>query len=148
MAYFIFNKNSDNLEGTLYRIAENQSDFTNLNINSSDYKIIEVSQENFNLVKYGSKSAIKYNNNTITYIDNINLFNEKKQLQFCINNFKNSIQQFTAVNKNNPLFDRWNNYYNQLNSLNLDNLTYPFNKSLEQYFNDLGQPSYNILQLP
>jgi hypothetical protein len=40
------------------------------------------------------------------------------------------------------------NYYTQLNNLNLDNITYPLNKSLEQYLSDLGQPSYNILQLP
>jgi len=35
-----------------------------------------------------------------------------------------------------------------LNNLNLDSISYPLNKSLEQYFNDLGQPSFNILQLP
>jgi hypothetical protein len=36
----------------------------------------------------------------------------------------------------------------QLNNLNLDSITYPLNKSLEQYFNDLGQPSLNPLQIP
>ena len=34
------------------------------------------------------------------------------------------------------------------NNLNLDNIVFPLEKSLEQYFKDLGQPSYNILQLP
>ena len=51
MVYFIFGKNLDNIEGTIYRIAENQSDLNNLNILQSDYKIIEDSQSNFNLVK-------------------------------------------------------------------------------------------------
>jgi hypothetical protein len=46
------------------------------------------------------------------------------------------------------LYDMWNNYYNQLNTLNLDNITFPFNQSLEQYFNNLGQPSLSPLQLP
>ena len=40
MAYFIFRKNTDNLQGNIYRIAENQSDLNNLNIEQSDYKVI------------------------------------------------------------------------------------------------------------
>jgi mRNA-degrading endonuclease YafQ of YafQ-DinJ toxin-antitoxin module len=147
MSYFIFLKDSDNVEGTLYRIAENQSDLNNLNISQNIYKIIEDSQSNFNLVKFGNKNVTKYSNNVITYVDQENLFRSKEQLKNHIDNLKNQIKQFTDNNPNHPLFSRWNNYYNQLNTLNLDSITYPLNKSLEQYFNDLGQPSYNILQL-
>ena len=60
MAYFVFNKNSENLSGVLYRIAENEFDLNNLNIIKSDYKIIEDSQDNFN--------AVKLNNKTVSYI--------------------------------------------------------------------------------
>ena len=148
MAYFIFLKNLDDVEGTIYKIAENNEDLNYLNINQPDYKIIEDSKENFDLVKFENKSIQKYNNNTITYIDLNILFNDKDKLQVNINNLKQQIKQFTDINPNHPLFSRWNNYYNQLNSLDLDSITYPLNKSLEQYFNDLGQPSYNILQLP
>ena len=148
MSYFIFTKNSDNVEGSLYRVAENQSDLNNINIIQSAYKIIEDSQSNFNLVKYGSKHPIKYNNNIITYVDHTFSFKDKNELQNYINNFKEQIKQFTENNPNHPLFNRWNDYFNQLNNLNLDSITYPLNKSLEQYFNDLGQPSFHILQLP
>jgi hypothetical protein len=148
MSYFIFIKNLDNIEGSLYKIAENESDLNNLNINKNDYKIIEDSQINFDLVKYGNKISIKYNNNTITYIDCINLFTEKKQLQNYIDNFKNIIKMFTDNNPSHPLLNRWNDYYNQVNSLNLDSITYPLNKSLEQYFKDQNQVSLNTLQLP
>jgi hypothetical protein len=148
MAYFIFGKNLDNIEGTLFRIAENQSDLNNLNIIDSNYKIIEDSQFSFDTIKFGSKFPEKYNNNIITYIDATILFEKKQVLQNYIDNFKKQIKQFTDNNPSHPLLDRWNNYYNQLNSLNLDNISYPLNKSLEQYFSDLGQPSYNILQLP
>jgi len=148
MAYFIFGKNLDNIEGTLFRIAENQSDLNNLNIIDSDYKIIEDSQFSFDTIKFGSKFPIKYNNNTITYFDGNILFENKQGLQNYINSFKNQIKEFTVNNPSHSLFNIWNNYYNQLNSLNLDNITYPLNKSLEQYFSDLGQPSLNPLQLP
>lgn len=148
MAYFIFSKYFENIEGSLYRIAENENDLSNLNIIQSDYKIIEDSQSNFNLVKYGNKSVLKYNNNIITYVDLNISFAKKEDLQNFVKNFKDQIKLFTDNNTNHQLFNLWNNYYNQLNTLNLDSITYPLNKSLEQYFNDLGQPSLNILQLP
>jgi hypothetical protein len=147
MAYFILTKNLDDVEGVLYRIAENQFDLNNLNINQSDYKIIEDSQINFNNVKYGVKWPLKYNGDTITYIDQI-ISHSKEQLKNYIDNFKNKIKEYKNNNPNHSLLNRWNDYYNQLNSLNLDTITYPLDKSLEQYFNDLGQPSYSILQLP
>jgi hypothetical protein len=149
MAYFIFLNNTDNVESTLYRIAENQSDLNNLNINLSTYKIIEDSQSNFESVKYGTKEIIKYNNNTITYADTSPISIEKKKdLELLIDSYKKNIQSFIKYNPNHPLLNRWNNYYNQLNSSNLDSITYPFNKTLEKHFNDLGQPSLHPLQLP
>ena len=148
MSFFIFLKNLDNIDATIYKIAENQSDLNNLNITQADYKIIEDSQFNFNLIKFGNKNPIKYNSNTITYIDQTISFITKESLSIYVNQYKNLIKQFTDNNPNHPLFNTWNNYYSQLNNLNLDSITYPLNKSLEQYFNDLGQPSLNILQLP
>ena len=148
MAYFIFLKNLDNVSGTVCKIAENQSDLNNLNINQTDYKIIEDSQSNFDLVKLGNKYIQKYNNNVISYVNETVLFTNKQELENFLNNFKDKIKKFTDNNTNHLLFNRWNNYYIQLNSFNLDSITYPLNKSLEQHFNDLGQPSYNILQLP
>jgi len=87
MSYFIFLKNLDNIGGTIYKIAENQSDLNNLNINQPDYKIIEDSQSNFDLVKYGQKFVEKYNNNLITYINQTFLYKNGDELQNYINNF-------------------------------------------------------------
>jgi hypothetical protein len=148
MAYFIFNKDSDNIDGSIYKIAENEFDLNNLNIIKNDYKIIEDSEINFNEVRLGIKNVVKYNNNTITYTNSNNFFSRKDELQICIDSFKEQIKQFTNNNPNHQLFSKWNDYYNQLNNLNLDNIIYPLNKSLEQYFNDLGQLSLNTLQLP
>jgi len=148
MSFFIFLKNMDNIDATLYKVAENQSDLNNLNITQADYKIIEDSQFNFNLIKFGNKFPFKYNSNTITYVDQTISYITKESLSSYVNQYKNLIKQFTDNNPNHPLFNTWNNYYSQLNNLNLDSITYPLNKSLEQYFNDLGQPSLHVLQLP
>ena len=93
MAYFIFLKNLDDVEGTIYKIAENNEDLNYLNINQPDYKIIEDSKENFDLVKFENKFIQKYNNNTITYIDQTISFNDKNQLQGNVNNLKQQIKQ-------------------------------------------------------
>jgi len=148
MSYFIFLKEFDNMEGSLYNIAENLSDLNNLNINKLNYKIIEDTQDNFNAVKFGTKFPLKYNNDLITFVDITSLIKNKLTLEIQIKNKVEIIKQFLDNNSNHPLFNQWNNYLNQLNNLNLDSITYPLNKSLEQYFNDLGQPSFNILQLP
>ena len=148
MSYFIFANNLNNTEGTLYKIAENESDINNLNINQPDYKIIQESISNFNDVKLGTKFPNKYNNDIITFINQTTIFKNKEELQTYINGFKNAIKQFTDNNPNHPLFNRWNNYYIQLNNLNLDSITYPLNKSLEQYFTDSEQTSLHILQIP
>jgi hypothetical protein len=158
MAYFIFIKNSEDVQNTLYRIAENEFDLNNLNISQTNYKIIEDSQSNFDAVKYGTKNVLKYNNN-ITYEDKITSFEDvikdgllvksgKEYLNDYVLNCKNAINQFLKNNQNHQLFNRWNNYYNQLNSLDLNTITYPLNTSLEQYFKDQGQESLSTLQLP
>jgi hypothetical protein len=148
MAYFIFLKNFNNLSGSFYKMAENLSDLNNLNIFEDDYKIIEDTQENFNLVKFNIKNVVKYSGDTITYGDNDCFIKNKKNMEIDINYNKKLIERFLENNPNHLLFNRWNNYLNQLNNVNVDLITYPLNKTLQEYFNDLGQPSYNILQLP
>jgi hypothetical protein len=148
MAYLIFLKDSEGAENTLYRIAENQSDLNNLNINANSVKIIEDSQDNFNAIKYKTKHAFKYNNNIITYVDSENLFENKEQLSAHIKDIQAQINLFVKNNPNNPLVNTVNNYSNELNSLNLESITYPLNISLEQYLNNQGKNSLNPLQIP
>lgn len=148
MAYFIFGKNLDGIENTLYKIAENQSDLNLLNINQNDYKIIEDSNSNFNSVKYNTKNVVKYKDSIITYIDSDSQFKTKEELSFYISNFKLFIDEFLKNNKNHSLYGRWDNYKNQLNNFDTSTITFPFNKSLEQHFNDIGQTSLSPLQLP
>jgi len=157
MAYFIFSKNSDDIEGTLSKIAENKSDLDNYNITQSDYKIIEDSQENFNLVKLNLKIASKYNGNTIVYLDidpdisdknNIIFFKDSILLKEYINGLKKLIKNFLDSNKNHSLYNKWNDYYSQLSNLDISTIQFPMKKTLEQHFQDLNLPSLNTLQIP
>lgn len=148
MAFLVFLKNKENINYTLYKFFENQNDLNNSNINKDDYKIIEDLNINFNLLKFKKQIPVSYNNNSITYLDSNEIFTEKNILFNYINNTKEKINEFISSNPNHPALDIWKNYYNQLNNLNLDTITFPLNKSLEEYFNDLGLPSLNILQLP
>jgi hypothetical protein len=147
MAYFIFTKDSDNIVNSIYRIAENELDLNNINIEKTIYKIIEDTDSNFELVKLGKKFPEKYENNSITYISNEFNFN-LESLKNYIEEYKKNILQFLNNNKNHVLFNRWNEYYNQLNTLNLNNITYPLNVSLEQYFKDQNLTYLNPLQIP
>lgn len=147
MAYFIFTKDLDNVPGTLYRIAENQSEFNNLNINPSSYKIIQDSYENFNEVKYGLKFAESYSGDIITFVSKSSSFRNKDELSNYIYTCLISIKDFTVNNQAHALHSKWDSYYNQLTNLNLDSITYPL-KSLEQYFKDQNLPSLHPLQIP
>jgi hypothetical protein len=60
MSYFIFIKNSENINGAIYRIAENESDLNLLNIRKEDYKIIQDSTVDFDLLKLNKKYTDKY----------------------------------------------------------------------------------------
>ena len=148
MAYLIFLKDTNNIEGAVYRIAETQNDLDNLNIIKTDYKIIEISNDDFNLVRINNKEALKYNNNNEVIFNNLQYVFNELPLKNYVENFKIKIKNFLDNNPNHLFFNKWNDYYTQLNNLNLKNITYPLNKSLEQYFYDLNQISLNPLQLP
>lgn len=149
MAFYIFAKNADNVYGTLYRIAENQLELDNLITNQHCYKIIEHdSLQDFIDVQNNIKFPCKYNDNIISFETPSHSWLNSESLKKYIDNLKMLIQASLKGNPNSPYHSVWSNYYNQLNSFKPDTLTYPLNKSLEKYFNDAGQLSLNILQLP
>jgi len=149
MAYFIFQKNSPNIEGTIHRVAENDLDLNNININKNDYKIIKDDNVNFDDIKSNKICIVKYDNDDkITFIDGEIIFNELRNLQNYVNNLKNKLKCFLNSNSNHLSFTKCNIYYNQLNDLNYDSFIFPLTSSLEQYFKDNNKPYFSILLLP
>ena len=85
----------DNLGGSLYKIAETQDYLDNMNINKSNYKIIEVSQQDFNFVKLNQKHIEKYVGEDVIYSDT-NFFFDKLS-KTCFENFRSSYQVLGSI---------------------------------------------------
>lgn len=148
MAFLLFQKNFENISGSLYRIAEDENFLNSFNIIKSDYKIIEDSSANFIAVQEWTKYPDKYVGNTITYINNSVSFKTKINLYNYIDSFKKNISLFLSLNPNNTYYSLWNDYLQQLTNFNLESVEYPLNISLEKYFKNNNLPSLNPLQLP
>ena len=68
MAYFLFIKDLPNINGTIYKIAANDIDLNNLNIDKNSLNIITDTDANFQSVQLGTQNVISYTTtNTIVY---------------------------------------------------------------------------------
>lgn len=145
MAYFIFTKNN-----CLYRIAENEIDFENLNIFDSEYIIVQDSQQKFDALRLRTHESSRLENNSfnILPIDPIYYPNNSDKLKKYIENTLINIDSFISNNPNDIALTKWKNYKNQLLNFDVNSVTFPMTKSLEQYFSDNNLPALNILQLP
>jgi hypothetical protein len=112
MAFFIFNL--DNQEQPIYKIAENQSDLNNLDIDTSVYTIKEGSQEDFEKVKTNEKIILNIVNENINFKEVISGFTSKKYLIEYVDSLIYHTTNFLKNNKNHVLFSRWNDYNLQL----------------------------------
>ena len=150
MAYLIFNKDLDNLPGTLCAIAANDTDLNNLNIDLDTVKKITMSDSVFAQVQLSEKYPESYNGDTVTYVDasfSPGYLNEES-FQSDINRNIPLIDAFLINNEDHPDYTKWNMFKTQLTNLNVDGLTYPYQKSLERHLSDNSLTILNTLQLP
>ena len=157
MAYLIFDKNKDNEIGSIISMAENETDRDNLNIFLDTAKVITIDTETFQDIQLSKKVALSYNGDTVTYADKevsdeeglkLNGFKIKEDLEDYINSNIERINQFLNNNEIHPDYSKWNSYKSQLQALDLDSITFPLNKSLEQYFLENSQTVLHALQIP
>jgi hypothetical protein len=152
MAYFIFATNQPNTAGTIYRIASNDFDLNNLNINKLLYNIITDTDANFEDVQLSKKYIVSYSStNTINYeqtpLGNI-FYKNLDQLKIYIENYSNLIDYFINNNPSNPLLSTWVSYKTQLLNTDIKTIIYPMTVSLEEYYKNNNLPFLNPLQLP
>jgi hypothetical protein len=147
MAYFIYN----NITLALYKIAENDSDLSSLNLPEGQYLTVQASQEDFDAVRLSLKNVLDYNGTSNRLVDQQLLYNKEQMINF-IDGFKTRITNFLNHHPESNVFSRWQNYYNFINSVNIDAIYLPpkflSTQTFEQYVQSTGNPFYNILQLP
>jgi hypothetical protein len=152
MAYFIFQPNQPNIEGLLYKIAANDNDLSNQNIDKNSYNIITDTDVNFQSVQLITQTVVSYTTtNTITYQQipsGTIFFNNLTKLNDYIKFYSNLINNFIQNNPSNPWLSTWVSYNSQLLNTNVTAMTYPMTISLEQYYKNNNLPVLNPLQLP
>jgi predicted ribosome quality control (RQC) complex YloA/Tae2 family protein len=144
MTYFICTK-----QDNLYKICENFLDLNSMNIFLTDYNIIEVSQDNYNAFKLGTKKISSIVNNTINFEDDIQSFQTKEQLQKYLKTLNDSLNNFlTEKNKNNSFYEKILNYRNLLQNTKIEDYPIPMSYSVEKFFYDLGKTSFSLIEIP
>lgn len=167
MAIFVFHKNSDGQEGSLYRIADNQTNYdANKNWGDGLYDTVTVSDSDFEAVKLGNKTVVSKTGNSVTYRDMSVRYNFAVDLQEEINRRISDIEQWLKSNSSKPMASGVTTYLNYLKNLKAtDIVTDPsesatvdddtaiwsdgtaLNSTLETYAQGQGQTVYSSLQL-
>lgn len=149
MSYFIFQKNMDSMDNSLYKIADNENDLNNLNIILNDYKIIQDSQNIYNDVRYNKIIAFKFKEDFIQYRNYYHNYKSKEDLEIVsTRRIKLEVSTFLISNQNHVDFYKWKNYLDQVNNFDYKSINYPLTISIEEYFKINNKLSLNCLQIP
>ena len=143
MAYLIFN--SDN---QLSKIAANDSERDSQNLILSDYSVVTVSDADFLKVKTGVVLT-SYDGSNVSFTDlSDSIITDENVLKSIIQNILNQLEEFFKGNKDNSLYNSLQNYKNTLETFDTSSITYPLNKTWEQYCNENSITFYHPLQIP
>ena len=144
MAYLIF----DNLNG-LVKIAANDSDKDNLNLDLSLYSVVSVSDEDFTKVKNNVVEPT-YDGTSVSYSEDEIYSIDQQNLEMIIDDYKKVIKAFLDVpsNEEKSNYSAIKSYYDYLNELDFSSLSYPIESSWESYCQDNSISYFNPLQIP
>lgn len=143
MAYLIFNHKNH-----LVKIAANDSDRDSQNIVLSNHSVVNVSDDDFLRVKT-NVVEVSYDGTNVTYTDvTDNYFSDENVLQSYLDNIKQSISSFLDVNRDHSLHDSLMAYYSDLDHFDMSSISFPMDKTWEQYCNENSITFYHPLQIP
>lgn len=145
MAYFIFDKNSNGL----LKIAANDSDKDNLNLDLSLCAVESVSDSDFTKVKNNLNSVI-YDGTNVSLTDDETYSIDQTQLEAIIGDYKNVFKAFCdqPSNKQKSNYSAIKSYYDYLKGLDFSSLSYPIESSWESYCENNSISYFNPLQIP
>ena len=151
MAIFIFDKNTNGVNHSLYRMAASQSDFdNNKSLMDEHYDIVTVSDDDFNNVKRGIKEVASRTDNTVSYNDCSFLYNEGSFLKEYIDSVTTTLDNWLKDNSSKPMHASVQTYRDYINSLDVNSIITaesPLETSLEAYVESQGQTAFHPLQL-
>jgi len=143
MAYLIFNN-----QNQLSKIAANDLERDSQNLILSDYSVVTVSDADFLKVKTGVVLT-SYDGSNVSLTDHSDIIiTDENMLKSIIQSILNSLEQFLKGNQDNSLYNSVNDYKSTLENFDTSSVTFPLNKTWEQYCNENSITFYNPLQIP
>jgi len=155
MAYVIISNNQ------IYRIASNETEKNELNINQNDYIVKDISDADFLRIKKDDVYTSFANDTlTITNKDEDNTIIgatpeeiKEESIKFLKQYHEELIKLFDVFligenNSSKSLYSTIQSYRDYLSNFNYDSLTYPLNKTWEQYCHDNSISYISPLQIP
>lgn len=125
MAKVIFVKGQENIQGSMYAIATDSINLSSKNISSQNYKIENITDDQYNDLRLHKKNCY-YDSNGVVWINLSPSFTNEAELQGCVDGLTKS------KNSSN------NSCIESLQTKSFDNYTYPLSKSLPEVAEDKG----------
>ena len=142
MAYAIINNNQ------LYKIALNDAEKTNLNINEPDYTIINITDEEYH--KLRKEEAVLTHSNgsyTVTDMETVYCPASEDELKLVIKNVIYYFKDFKSDNENHPMINDINNYIQFLKEFDTSSITFPMEQNFYNLVESQSQTAISPLQI-
>jgi hypothetical protein len=131
--------------GQIYRISTD-SDISNHPVNDV-HMIVDLPDSDFNSVRLNQKN-LTYSNNAFTLLDRSDYFADEASLKIYLQNVIKNIDLFLLNNSSNGMYNNLKTYRNFCESFDATDITFPYDKSWEEYCNDNSITFFHTLQIP
>ena len=144
MAYLI------RLNNDVVKIAANDTDKNEHNVSYDIYSTIDISDSNFTKLKKNT-ATVSISGDTATFTDESDRgFASEAQCKNYVDGIKTILKDFLDQTSNNTksIYSTAQTYYNTLNSFDFSTITFPSDKSWEEYCEDNSITYLHPLQIP
>jgi len=108
---------------------------------------MDLTDEDFNSVRLNQKD-LSVSDGVLNTTDVEYGFQNEEELKEYIDNVIKSLDGFLINNSSNPMFNSLQTYRTFLNEFDVSTITFPYEKSWEEYCNDNSITFYHTLQIP
>ena len=108
---------------------------------------MDLTNEDFNSVRLNQKD-LSVSDGVLNTADMEYNFQNEEELKQYIDGVIKILDSFLINNSNNPMFNSLQTYRTFLNEFDISTITFPYNKSWEEYCNDNSITFFHTLQIP